>query len=118
MKTLFLDTPHTLPSGEIANLDATVEAVNVHVQAIGISEIDVRDYESSGRSDEGPRLLGREVSGLVVGGEHNGLRVVVNPLISCGECAMCLTGRTNLCPDRHYMPAKSLSGGSLSLIHI
>ena len=118
MKTLFLDTPHTLPSGEIANLDSTAEAVNVHVQAIGLSEMDARDYESTGQGDDGPRLLGREVSGLVVGGEHNGLRVVVNPLISCGECAMCSTGRTNLCPDRHYLPAKSLSGGSSEVISV
>jgi len=118
MKTLFLDTPHTLPSGEISNLDSTVNFVNVHVQAIGISEIDMRNYEDSGQGDECPRLLGREVSGLVVGGEHNGLRVVVNPLISCGECAMCSTGRTNLCPDRYYLPTKSLSGGSSEVISV
>ena len=58
MKTLFLDTPHTLPSGEIANLDSTAEAVNVHVQAIGLSEMDARDYESTEQGDDGPWLLG------------------------------------------------------------
>jgi len=33
----------------------------------------------------------------------SGERVIVNPLISCGSCIDCISGRTNLCADRELI---------------
>jgi 2-desacetyl-2-hydroxyethyl bacteriochlorophyllide A dehydrogenase len=38
--------------------------------------------------------------GTIVAGTGTGRRVTVNPLITCGRCDYCLTGRNNLCSDR------------------
>jgi alcohol dehydrogenase len=48
-------------------------------------------------------ILGHEASGTVIEGSAPGRRVVLNPLISCGRCAPCRSGRTNLCADRELI---------------
>jgi threonine dehydrogenase-like Zn-dependent dehydrogenase len=55
-----------------------------------------------------PLIMGHEISGVVAGGDlrnglHAGQRVVVNPLITCGECEACRSGVPNLCPTRQLV---------------
>jgi alcohol dehydrogenase len=47
-----------------------------------------------------PLILGHEAAGEVVAGNGIGRRVTMNPLIVCGHCTYCLTGRSNLCENR------------------
>ena len=51
---------------------------------------------------EYPRVLGHEVIGHVVSSRagspfREGMRVMVDPGVSCGWCHLCLAGRTNIC---------------------
>jgi 2-desacetyl-2-hydroxyethyl bacteriochlorophyllide A dehydrogenase len=60
-------------------------------------------------------VFGHEFSGTVDDiGEHvadqfphleAGMRVTVNPLLSCRQCRYCLSGKQNLCPDRLLLSA-------------
>lgn len=50
-----------------------------------------------------PLILGHEVAGKVVSGAQEGKRAVVNPLVTCGRCSFCDTGRSNLCPQRELI---------------
>lgn len=118
MKALILDAPNTLRYGEVQTVGTTADDVLVRVQAAGISAIDVRQYQRAATDVTYPRLLGHEVAGLVVGGDLDGTRVVVNPQISCGECSMCATGRTNLCPDRKFVSGPPLSGAIAEFISV
>ncbi len=43
-----------------------------------------------------PLVMGHEVTGTT----GDGRRVVVNPILSCGGCDLCLAGRTQLCRER------------------
>jgi (R,R)-butanediol dehydrogenase/meso-butanediol dehydrogenase/diacetyl reductase len=64
----------------------------------------------------GPLILGHEFMGrvLAVGGAIDGLavgeRVVCGAGVSCGECAWCRAGRTNLCAS-YYTLGLSANGG-------
>ena len=50
-----------------------------------------------------PHISGSDVAGEVVdagdGSVAAGTRVLLQPGLSCGRCAMCVSGRDNLCPD-------------------
>lgn len=52
-----------------------------------------------------PHVPGGDVCGVVsamgpgVSGVQAGLRVLINPGLTCGRCRLCLGGRDNLCPD-------------------
>lgn len=72
----------------------------VRVDAVGICGSDLHAYLGHDSRRVPPLILGHEVCGSVVAGEHVGKQVVVNPLITCGECDECLSGLTNLCADR------------------
>ena len=71
--------------------------VLIRVSACGIcgSEIEAVVHRAPRRTP--PRILGHEFCGIV---EDTGARVVVNAVLSCGECAMCRAGLSNLCGDR------------------
>ncbi len=42
-------------------------------------------------------------SGVIEEGAQKGERVVINPLVTCGNCHYCWDGRSNLCPDRQII---------------
>lgn len=50
---------------------------------------------------EFPLIMGHEITGVVAAsgdsGPAEGTRVVIEPLISCGQCAPCLRGETHVC---------------------
>lgn len=62
-----------------------------------------------------PMILGHEASGTVaqVGAEvarwHEGDRVLVPALLTCGECEACRRGRENIC-ERGIMPGNHIDG--------
>lgn len=83
------------PVPEVAPGDALV-----HIEAVGICGSDMHAYHGHDPRRVPPLILGHEACGRVLQGRYAGQRVVLNPLITCGECHHCQTGRANLCQNR------------------
>jgi len=77
--------------------------VLVKVEATGICGSDMHAYHGKDPRRIPPLILGHEVAGSVVSGPDAGRRVVINPLITCGQCEYCDTGRSNLCGARELI---------------
>src|SRR5262249_31167902 len=80
--------------------------VLVNVRACGINHLDLWVRAGlPGLEIRFPHVLGNDIVGEVaaVGADVThvkpGDRVIVNPALSCGHCAMCRSGRDNLCRD-------------------
>ena len=77
--------------------------VLISVKVVGICGSDMLSYQGKHELLTYPRVLGHEFSGIVeavgagVTGVKAGDQVVVEPLLSCGECMPCRTGDYNVC---------------------
>lgn len=85
--------------------DPVTEAgdVLVKVEATGICGSDMHAFHGKDPRRVPPLILGHEVAGTVVSGTDTGRRIVINPLITCGRCAYCDTGRSHLCAERELI---------------
>jgi 6-hydroxycyclohex-1-ene-1-carbonyl-CoA dehydrogenase len=104
------------------NLTPGPGEVVVEVAGCGICHTDLGFLFGGVRTRRAlPVTLGHEVSGTVVeagegarlhSGEpiHPGMAVVVPAVLPCGECAICRSGRDNICPTQ-VMPGNDLDGG-------
>jgi len=72
----------------------------IAVESVGICGSDMHAYLGHDERRVPPLILGHEAVGTVLEGANPGQRVVLNPLITCGKCIDCLSGRQNLCADR------------------
>ncbi|EPX80132.1 sorbitol dehydrogenase, putative [Litoreibacter arenae DSM 19593] len=75
----------------------------VKVKSVGICGSDMHGYLGHDDRRPAPLVLGHEAAGVVASGELTGTRVTVNPLVTCGTCPACASGRTNLCPTRQII---------------
>jgi NADPH:quinone reductase-like Zn-dependent oxidoreductase len=68
-----------------------------------------------------PHISGSDVAGDVVhapnGAVATGTRVLLQPGLPCGRCAMCTSGRDNLCPDYDVLGYRS-DGGYAELVSV
>ncbi len=93
-EVVYRDEPDPVPSeGQVL----------VKVAASGICGSDMHAYHGHDPRRVPPLILGHEVAGTVTSGELKGARVVINPLMTCGSCTYCESGRTNLCPKRELI---------------
>ena len=74
--------------------------VLVNIEAAGICGSDMHAFLGHDPRRVPPLILGHEASGTVASGPLTGRKVVLNPLITCGQCDHCLDGRANLCAQR------------------
>ena len=72
----------------------------IKVSASGICGSDMHAYHGKDERRIPPLILGHEVSGVIEEGSEKGKKVVLNPLITCGECNYCKNGREHLCAKR------------------
>ena len=72
----------------------------IKVSASGICGSDMHAYHGKDDRRIPPLILGHEVSGIVEKGSNKGKKVVLNPLITCGECNYCKNEREHLCGKR------------------
>ena len=76
------------------------------IDAVGLCGSDVRTYSNGVGGLDFPFVLGHENVGTIteVGEEYEGFeigdRVIVNPVIPCGNCWFCEKGMQNLCSTR------------------
>lgn len=75
----------------------------IKVEAVGICGSDMHAYLGHDARRPAPLILGHEAAGIIQGGDDNGMRVTVNPLVTCQTCLACTSGRENLCPDRQII---------------
>lgn len=80
------------------------DEVLIRVRACGVNQVDLLTVAgSTPRPVQYPHISGTEVAGDVVAtgasvtGWQPGDRVVVDPVLTCGQCEYCITGRNNLC---------------------
>ena len=77
--------------------------VVMEVAAAAICGSDMHAYHGHDERRVPPLILGHEVSGTLLDGKHAGQRMVINPLMTCGTCHPCLSGRSNLCAERELI---------------
>ena len=80
-------------------IEKTGESI-LKIHASGICGSDMHAYHGHDERRIPPLILGHEVSGEVQNGKFRGKNVVLNPLITCGECEYCSNGSEHLCPTR------------------
>ena len=117
MKALVYTAPEKVeyrnePSPQLA-LDESL----IKIDAVGICGSDLHAYLGHDSRRVPPLILGHEVCGTVLEGPNIGSKIVINPLITCGQCDDCLEGRTNLCSERKLI-GMNRPGGFADLIGI
>ena len=109
-KVVYRDEPDPLPkAGEGL----------VKIDAVGICGSDMHAFQGHDSRRPPPLILGHEASGTVVtGAGAEGRQVVINPLVSCGRCDACLSGRNNLCAKREIISMHPRPGAFAELIAV
>ncbi|BBH24597.1 galactitol-1-phosphate 5-dehydrogenase [Paenibacillus baekrokdamisoli] len=80
--------------------------VLVRIEVVGICGSEIEGYLGHNSLRKPPLIMGHEFCGVVeqVGNQENGAligkKIVVNPLLFCGNCGQCLKGLTQLCESR------------------
>ena len=110
MKALIYDGPEVLRFGDVPDPVVTNDEHLIKVEAVGICGSDMHAYLGHDARRPAPLILGHEAAGTIQGGPKDGTRVTVNPLVTCGECEACTSGRTNLCPSREIISMQPREG--------
>jgi len=91
--------------------------VLIKVEATGLNRVDILVRQGyPGIEIDLPHIPGGDIAGTVaetgtgVDSVDSSVRVLVYPLISCGECLLCLEGERNLCLNWKYI-GMHLKGG-------
>lgn len=118
-RCLYLDAEHRLELREETVPAPGPGQVLIKIAANGICGSDVHFYHEGrlgGFEVTTPYIPGHEASGVVeacapgTSRFRPGDRVVIEPGIACGHCAMCKIGRYNLCPDVVFLSAPPING--------
>lgn len=98
------------------------EEVLVKVKSVGICGSDVHYFETGrigSQVVQFPFIVGHECAGQVVeagsavGRVQVGDAIVIDPLIACGRCDQCVSGRVNTCRDQKFLGCPSQVAGCL-----
>ena len=100
MKALIYDGPEQLAFRDAPDPTPEDGQQLIKVEAVGICGSDMHAYLGHDDRRPAPLILGHEAAGFIIGGNRNGERVTVNPLVTCGTCPACQKGNDNLCPTR------------------
>jgi threonine dehydrogenase-like Zn-dependent dehydrogenase len=63
-------------------------------------------------------ILGHEASGIISGGDRDGERVTINPLVTCMNCQSCKAGRENICPNRQIISMAPREGTFAEMVAV
>lgn len=96
--------------------------VLVRVRAVALNHLDIWVREGLDHLRlEYPHILGSDIAGVIEGwgpgvdGLDKGSKVLLQPAISCEQCAACMSGRDNLCP-RYAILGENTPGGYAQFI--
>jgi L-gulonate 5-dehydrogenase len=110
MKALVYDGVETLAYRDMPDPVAEMGEYLIRVSAVGICGSDMHAYLGHDARRPAPLILGHEAAGVIVSGGMDGRRVTINPLVTCGTCPACTTGRENLCPTRQIISMQPREG--------
>ncbi len=110
MKALVYDDVETLRYREMPIPQPGPGEHLVRIEAVGICGSDMHAY--LGHDDRRPAslILGHEAAGTIIGGPRDKERVTINPLVTCGICPACKSGRDNLCDTRQIISMPPRAG--------
>lgn len=102
MLTVVCEAPGTLKAKDRPMPVPGPDEVLLRVKRVGVCGTDLHIYAGRQPYLNYPRVMGHELSGLVVEAPPGsrlaaGDTVYVMPYLSCGRCAACRKGRTNCC---------------------
>ena len=110
MQALVWEGPRLMNMRDVPEPKPDPDEVVIKVAYSGICGSELGGYLGENTLRVPPLVMGHEFSGQIVelgsqAAQHKeslavGQRVTVNPLVHCGRCRACLTGRQNLCRDR------------------
>lgn len=103
MKALVYEGVETLGFRDVPDPTQVEDQHLIKVEAVGICGSDMHAYLGHDARRPAPLILGHEAAGTIVGGPKDGMRVTINPLVTCGTCQACQSGRENLCPNRQII---------------
>ena len=106
MRALVYTAPETLELQDLPRPDAQAGEAEVLVEYAGICGSDMSGFLGHSARRKPPLVLGHELVGRL----GNGERVVANPLITCGDCAACLSGCQNLCDSWRLLGMDRVQG--------
>lgn len=118
MKALVYTAPEVVEYREESEPLCNSEDVLVEVSAVGICGSDMHAYLGHDDRRPAPLILGHEASGLAKSGLLSGQQVVVNPLVSCGRCEVCLSGRANICAAREIISMAPRQGAFAEFVSV
>jgi len=116
MKALVYTGPESLSYHDMPDPVPAAGEVLLRVDRVGICGSDMHAYLGHDERRPAPLILGHEVAGTVQTGANIGQRVTVNPLVTCGTCPACTSGRDNLCPKRQIISMQPREGGFAELL--
>lgn len=118
MKALVYTAPKMLEIRDMPE-PATPEGESiVQVESAGICGSDMHAYLGHDARRPAPLILGHEAAGIIIGGPNDGERVTINPLVTCGACSACRSGRENLCPTRQIISMQPREGAFAQFVAI
>ena len=89
MHALVYTDKETLEYKEFKNPTLAKGESIIKVHASGICGSDMHAYHGKDERRIPPLILGHEISGTIFEGQEKGKNVVLNPLITCGDCEYC-----------------------------
>lgn len=100
---VLLEQPRRLALARLPAPEVGADEALVRLRLAGICGSDLSAYRGTSPQVSYPRIIGHELLVDVVDGgprpELTGRRAVVEPLVACGSCPVCLSGRRNCCPQ-------------------
>jgi threonine dehydrogenase-like Zn-dependent dehydrogenase len=97
MKAMVYTAPLELEILDVDEPRAAPGEVLVEVAAVGICGSELEGFANQSPFRVPPLIMGHEFAGVRL---DTGDAVVVNPVVSCGRCDLCLRGLANLCRAR------------------
>ena len=115
MKALVYTGPKTLVFRDEPDPQANKDVV-VKVDVCGICGSDMHAYLGHDERRPPPQILGHEAAGVATSGLYKGKRVALNPLVTCGTCDACRSGRPHVCRSRQIMSMMPRAGAFAELV--
>ena len=98
MKALVFTGPGMLELHDVPEPEVSDSEVLVHVRAVGICGSELHGARHPGFRKP-PLIMGHEFAGT----SADGARVVINPMLSCGQCELCRGGLRQVCRERQII---------------